>query len=280
MEFASAAVMILAQAQSLLDQHAKGQARGVTDAELWDAKRIKDAIIHPVTNEKMFLPGRMSAFVPVNTIPTVGMLLAQTPAQTVFWQWVNQSVNVMCNYVNRSGATVDTAQVAQAYALAVGVSCSIAVGARKLVNSGPPWVKRLGIAVPYAAVVSAGAANVAFTRMPELQAGVPISAPDGTPLGTSKAAAQSAVINTVLSRNVLLPIIPMLLPPLLSSALRSVVPLGFIAGVAAETTFVAGSSATALPLAIAVFPQEMKIEISALEPEFQQAKDATGQPIE
>ena len=35
MEFASAAVMILAQAQSLLDQHAKGQARGVTDAELW-----------------------------------------------------------------------------------------------------------------------------------------------------------------------------------------------------------------------------------------------------
>ena len=57
----------LAQAQALLDKHAQGQAGSATDAELWEAKRIKDAIIHPVTNEKMFLPGRMSAFVPVNT---------------------------------------------------------------------------------------------------------------------------------------------------------------------------------------------------------------------
>ena len=81
----------------------------------------------------------------------------------------------------RSGASVDTAQIGQAYALAVGVSCSIAVGARKLVESGPPWVKRLGIAVPYAAVVTAGATNVAFTRMPEMRDGVPIAAPDGTP---------------------------------------------------------------------------------------------------
>ena len=31
----------------------------------------------------------MSAFVPVNTPVTVGMLLAKTPAQNVFWQWVN-----------------------------------------------------------------------------------------------------------------------------------------------------------------------------------------------
>ena len=143
----------LAKAQTLLEKHANGQASSATDAELWEAKRIKDAIIHPVTSEKMFLPGRMSAFVPVNTPVTVGMLLAKTPTQTIFWQWVNQSVNVMCNYVNRSGATVDTGQIAQAYGLAVGVSCSIAVGARKLVESGPPWVKRLGIAVPYACLL-------------------------------------------------------------------------------------------------------------------------------
>ena len=31
--------------------------------------------------------------------------------------------------------------------------------------------------------MSAGAANVAFTRMPELRDGVPITAPDGTPPG-------------------------------------------------------------------------------------------------
>ena len=244
-----------AQAQSLLDKHAKGQACNTTDAQLWEAKRIKDAIVHPVTGEKMFLPGRMSAFVPVNTIPTVGMLLATTPAQTVFWQWVNQSLNVICNYVNRSGATIDTTQVACAYGLAVGVSCSIAVGARRLVESGPPWVRRLSIAVPYAAVVTAGAANVAFTRLPEMRDGVPITAPDGTPLGTSKAAAQSAVVNTVLSRIMLQPIAPMLFPPLMYAALRSVVPLGTIGGVVAQTAFVAGCSGCALPVAIAFFPQ-------------------------
>merc|ERR1719487_2838537 len=126
----------------MLDAYKSGD-RSATDAEMWDAKRIKDAIIHPVTQEKMFLPGRMSAFVPANTIPTAGMLFAKTPMQTIFWQWINQSVNVMCNYVNRSGASVDTTQVATAYALAVGVSCTIAVGAGKIVSSGPPWVKRL-----------------------------------------------------------------------------------------------------------------------------------------
>ena len=206
------------QAQELLDKHAKGQAAGVTDAELWDAKRIKDAIIHPVTGEKMFLPGRMSAFVPLNTPVTVGMLLAKTPAQTVFWQWANQTVNVMCNYVNRSGATVDTTQIAQAYGLAIGVSCSIALGAGKLVQSGPPWVKRLSLAVPYLAVVSAGSANLAFTRWPEMREGVPITDPDGVALGTSQAAAQSAVVSTVASRIVLQPIAPLLVPPLLLTA--------------------------------------------------------------
>ena len=61
----------------------------------------------------------------------------------------------------------------------------------------------------------------------------------------------------------------MLLPPLLNAAVRTVVPLGPIAAAVAETTFVAGSIYGALPMAIAVFPQEMKVAASALEPEFQ-----------
>ena len=270
----------LAAKSELLERHARGAAPEASDAELWDAKRIKDAVIHPVTGEKMFLPGRMSAFVPVNTIPTVGMLLAKTPVQNVFWQWVNQSLNVMCNYVNRSGAAIDETQIAKAYALAVGVSCSIAVGARKLVEAGPPWVRRLSIAVPYAAVVAAGSSNVAFTRLPEMQEGVPITAPDGTPLGTSKAAARTGVVNTIASRILLQPIAPMLFPPLMTAALHSVVPLGAVGGIVAQTVFVATCSGCALPLAIAAFPQEMHIATSALEPEFQQAKDGKGQPIE
>ena len=111
---------------------------------MWKARQTKEAIVHPVTNEKMFLPGRMSAFVPVNTIPTAGMLMASTPATMLFWHWTNQTINVVCNYVNRSGAEVNTSQLAQAYGLAVGVSCSIAIGASQLVKKGPAIIKKLG----------------------------------------------------------------------------------------------------------------------------------------
>ena len=41
-----------------------------------------------------------------------------------------------------------------------------------------------------------------------------------------------------------------------------------------------GSIYGALPVAIAVFPQEMKIDVNVLEPEFRQAKDKSGKAIE
>lgn len=287
---------------ALLSAHAKGEApAGTTDAALWEAKRVKDAVIHPVTGEEMFPPGRMSAFVPMNAVPTVGMLAARTPLQTVFWQWCNQSVNVLVNYVNRSGASIDSSQVAQAYALAVGVSCGIAVGARKLVQSGPPLFKRLGIAVPYAAVAIAGSCNLAFTRMPEIQQGVPVADHEGRALGVSKAAAVSSdgppsclwsrrtpraqvssVTKTVLSRYIILPVFPLLLPPLAMFALRTAAPVikaGSIAAIAAESTFVASALYFALPYAIAIFPQEIQIPVSELEPEFRELTDSTGAPI-
>ena len=67
-------------------------------------------------------------------------------------------------------------------------------------------------------------------------------------------------------------------PATISEAVTLPTALAYVA-IAAETTFVAGASATALPMAIAVFPQEMQIPTSALEPEFREAKDASGRRV-
>ena len=93
----------LAAAQALLNQFDKTKTKpaGVTDAAMWNAKKIKDAIIHPVTGEQMFLPGRMSAFVPVNTVPTAMMLMASTTPQVLGAQWFNQTV-VSLPQINRA----------------------------------------------------------------------------------------------------------------------------------------------------------------------------------
>lgn len=272
----------LQRCQLLLEQY-KGQRlpSGVTDDDLWDARRIKEACIHPVTGEKMFWPGRMSAFVLMNVPTAVGMLAASTPLQRIFWQWANQSYNVVNNYTNRSGADVDTAEIGKAYGLAVATSCGLAVGLGKAVEVAPPAIKRLGIAVPWAAVVCAGSANLLFTRRKELEEGVSVRSADGRELGVSKRAASLAVQQTVVSRCMFLPVFPLLLPPLMMQfAKQRIGAMGnkrvaFIAEVAAIT----GCIAVGLPCAIAIFPQEIAINTASLEPEFQNLTDSSGRPI-
>merc|ERR1711976_361313 len=127
---------------------------GLTDEQMWDARRNVEVSIHPVTGEELFKPGRMSAFVPMNVPLCALMLMADTPAQVVFTQWLNQTYNVMNNYVNRSGANVDWSSLLQSYGLAVTASCSIALGASKLIEAVPA-LQAMGPFVPYLAVISA-----------------------------------------------------------------------------------------------------------------------------
>ena len=168
----------------------------------------------------------------------------------------------------------------------------------RLVKRGPSFIKKLGFAVPYTAVVTAGAGNVIFTRWPEVESGVPIRDLDGNVLGSSSLAAKESIKLTVLSRNAFLPMTPMLVPPLVMGALRGAMPIMAAGGAVAmgtevrspafvcavsrrlrkfllkkkvldlfvmQVTVVAACIAIGLPLAIAVFPQETQISTAKLE---------------
>eukprot|EP00929_Paragymnodinium_shiwhaense_P103057 TRINITY_DN6633_c0_g1_i3.p1 TRINITY_DN6633_c0_g1~~TRINITY_DN6633_c0_g1_i3.p1 ORF type:complete len:396 (+),score=93.94 TRINITY_DN6633_c0_g1_i3:100-1188(+) len=252
---------------------------GVSDDDMWKARGIVETSIHPVTGEELLKFGRMSAFVPMNVPLCALMLMAQSPSQVVFTQWLNQTYNSINNYVNRSGAEVDYADLGKSYALAVSASCGIALGAKKLI-AAVPALQMFGPFVPYLAVISAGTANVSFTRMEEWAVkGVSICDDDGKDLGVSLKAGQQGVLQTVLTRSCFLPIAPMVMPILGMKLIAPVLPAGAVASAAAELVLITVCISGMLPVALAILPQRMEIPVSSLEPEFQNLKDAKGQPI-
>jgi len=263
--------------QALLEEYerTKRVPTGQTDAEMWQARKTVEAIIHPVTKEPMFFLGRMSAFLPMNVPICALMLNAQTAPVVIFSQWLNQSYNVMNNYVNRSSLEVDWAGIIKPYGLAVTVSCAIALGARRALAASPS-LARLGLFVPYLAVISAGSCNVAFTRMDEWAGrGVCIFSPEGKELGMSAQAGKQAVLNTIATRSVCLPIPVLLVPPLVMSAL----PLTGATRIAAELGVIILCMSVALPSALAILPQEMELSAATLEPEYRSLADSQGKPI-
>lgn len=271
------------KAQKLLEEFKKtGKIPdGASDASMWEARKIVEVSIHPVTGEELIKVGRMSAFVPMNVPLCAFMLMASGTQQIVFTQWLNQTYNMVNNYVNRAGATVDWGSLLQSYALAVGASCSIAVGSGKLI-AAVPALQVFGPFVPYLAVISAGSANVSFTRMEEWRGkGVSVVSEEGTDLGLSLAAGQMGVLQTVLSRSCFLPIAPMVLPVIAMKVIGASVPVltAGALGVVTELTLITVCISSMLPCALALLPQKMEIPVSKLEDQFQNLKDSKGQPI-
>ncbi|KAI5864547.1 Tricarboxylate/iron carrier [Durotheca rogersii] len=275
----------LEQAKQLLVAYKKGDIKDMTP-ELWKAKKIVDSTLHPDTGEPVLLPFRMSCFALSNLVVTAGML---TPGLgttgTILWQIANQSLNVAINYANANKSTpLSTAKIAQSYSLAVGASCSVAVGLNALV----PRLKRfspsarlvLGRLVPFVAVASAGALNVFLMRGEEMRTGIDVfpvrsQSPGGDEgesaqsLGKSRQAATLAVAETAVSR-VLNSSPIMVVPPLLLVRLqrtawlranpRYVLPVNL--------GLILGMSFLALPFALAAFPQRQRVRADRLEEEF------------
>uniref|UniRef100_F7DWX5 Sideroflexin 5 n=1 Tax=Xenopus tropicalis TaxID=8364 RepID=F7DWX5_XENTR len=261
----------LKEAIQLLEDYKHGTLPpGITNKELWGAQKIKQAIIHPDTNEKIFMPFRMSG----KGYLVVGLLLPnQTLASTVFWQWLNQSHNAGVNYANRNATKPSpTSKFILGYTGAVISAVSIAVGLNILVQRANKFTPstRLLIQrfVPFPAVASANVCNVVLMRHGELEDGIDVLDSSGQIVGSSRIAAKHALLETALTR-VVLPMPILVLPPIIMSVLektsllrsypRLVLPVHSLVCLAAF--------GLALPLAISLFPQMSEIETSRLEPE-------------
>ena len=273
----------LASAQAKLAEYKKLGALppGTTDAEMWDAQRTVGAIIHAPTGEKMNIFGRMSMFVPANVPIAAGLLMSKSTAATLFWQWWNQTYNVFNNYVNRAGPTVEVGPLVQSYVLAVTSACGIGAFVLPALMRTFPALQTLGPFVPYLAVITAGSCNVGFTRMDEIQNGIDVSDADGNVLGRSVAAGRVAVFKTVTSRSMFLPIFPLVIPPVVMKLVLATgaVAAGTMAATAIELSTITVCMSIGLPAALALQPLQMELDVSSLEPEFQNMKGKDGKPI-
>jgi len=208
---------------ALLAKYKRGEIPQMTP-ELWHAKKVVDATLHPDTGTPVFLPFRMSCFVFSNLVVTAGMLTPNLTTRGVLgWQIANQTLNVLINTSNANKSSpLSNGQLATSFLLAVGASCGVALGLGRVVqkvNFKPNAKMILGRLVPFAAVATAGVMNVCLMRGGEIKKGIDIypTSDDGEKkksLGKSQRAAVFAVGETAISR-VLNATPIMVIPPLL-----------------------------------------------------------------
>ncbi|CAF1063002.1 unnamed protein product [Adineta ricciae] len=272
----------LNECRQLLEQfQSKTLPAGVTDKDLWEAQKTVQAIVHPDTGKKIFMPFRMAGYVPFGTPIVVGLLMPNpTLKQIIFWQWLNQSHNAGVNYANRNATQhTPTSKFAIGYLSAVTVSVSIAVGLTMIIRRAkalpPRWKTIVERFVPLPAVACASTCNVLFMRFHELSEGIQVIDEQNKPIGVSQIAAKKALTEMAMTR-AFLPVPILSIPPIIMLAFeknilrrfpRLNIPLNTVA-----CTF---SFGLALPMSIALFPQKSKVATSELEKEIQ-AK--TAQP--
>lgn len=110
-----------------------------------------------------------------------------------------------------------------------------------------------------------------------MQKGISVFHPEtGEDLGKSKKAAYDAVVNTAISRIFLN--VTIFLPPLALVAIEKVgmMPKNWYLKTLVEAILISGELYLAVPVGIAMFPQNATIDAQLLESEFQQVKRSNG----
>lgn len=272
-------------ALTLLDQFRQNTLPSdVTVEQLWKAKKLKEAILHPDTGSPIPLPFRFSFFVPGNLIIVAGMLGARSIPSTVFWQTINQTYNVCVNHANRNASNeLSNKQLTYAYLGAVSSSVATAVGLNEWVKRStfsPALQSTLMRYVPFTAVAVANIFNIGLMRRNEMTLGIDVKDENGQVLGKSATAGKIAIAQTLLSR--ILCVVPaMLFPPYLMNRLEQQNWLKSRAWLKTPLNLglIGLSIGLFLPLCIGIFPQNSSISTKRLEPRFHDAKDADGNPV-
>ena len=244
----------------------------LSDAELWELRKLKESAVHPDSGDIIPLPFRMSGYVPFNGPVSVGLIMATRTPWILFWQWANQSQNALVNYFNRNATSAASNSVLFAsYAGAVTSAISIAYGLSRGVKrfASPERAATLlkFVAMPTSMVASS--VNCLIMRWPETQSGILVYEPaSGKEVGLSKVAAQKAIQETVVSR-ILLQLPVFLFPPLMSMLppISSFLKRNPRWGTPVMTGFLFLGFGLGLPASIAAFPQEGRVRESELEPE-------------
>lgn len=274
------------EAKTLLDSYNNnGISEAIDVDKLWKAKKLVDSSVHPDTGEVIFLPFRMASFVPTNLLVTAGLLLPNPSiAGIIFWQWANQSVNVAINWANANKSTeMSIQETATAYGTAVTASVGVALGLTKAVKSlrvSPSLASTLGRLVPFAAVASASSLNVFLMRRKEMTEGINVTDENGNIVGSSTKAGFQAVSQVAVSR-VLTAFPALVLPPLILSRLETMRFMQYNPRLAIPINLglITLALVTALPCAIATFPQIGQLPVSELEAKFHNLQDKQGNPI-
>lgn len=279
----SAAQALLERFRSTPEAFAGEAGARPQDADLWAARKLVEASVHPDTKGIIPEPFRMAGYVPFNGPVCVAMMAAQKTPALLFWNWVNQSQNALVNYFNRNASSPTSDEtLAISYSAAVGAALTVAFGLSQVINKGfsPAKAQQLMKFVAFPSSMVASCSNCYIMRRPEIAGGVEVTDADGAVLAggrRSSVAAKKAVEETVLSRAMLqvpvffVPAVLMSLPPVAALCVASpavAVPL--------STLFTIMSFGFGLPAAVAYFPQQGSVNVGDLEPELQESILAAG----
>eukprot|EP00742_Colponemidia_sp_Colp-10_P003478 GILJ01003705.1.p1 GENE.GILJ01003705.1~~GILJ01003705.1.p1 ORF type:complete len:316 (-),score=36.38 GILJ01003705.1:59-1006(-) len=273
----------LENALSIVKRRREGDMT-ITETQFQEAMRIKEAVIHPDTGEKIRLPLRVSCIIPANMVLDCCMIQARTFGQTVLAQWLNQSYNACHYFANKNASNPQPdQQVMQAYFGATASSVLTAVGLNKLADRAKAswtFTPLLRKTIPFWAVAAADILNLRTMRQDEIVHGVQIRQPDGHVVGVSQEAGNRAVWQCIAGR-VFAAAPILLIPPMVMHKweqrplllrrpwLHTPIMLGLV-GLAIQVS---------VPLCFGLFKQTATVSVLHLEDRFHHLKDSQGNPL-